>query len=97
MVYNKVPTIKYSRKPGWVACTSLKYHIALSSADFRVKSWNVVVEKWYLADPAMLPKRPNSKTELKTKIEIRTKKSLFGENANVGKIPKYKNKIKYNM
>ena len=44
----------------------------------------------------ILAKWPNSKTELKIKREFRVQKSLFGENANAGKIPKYKNKIKIN-
>jgi hypothetical protein len=41
----------------------------------------------------MLPKRPNSKIELKINKEIRAIKSLFSQNGSVAKMAKYKIKI----
>ncbi|MGD9162615.1 MAG: hypothetical protein PVG39_29685 [Desulfobacteraceae bacterium] len=49
----------------------------------------MVAEKWYLADPAMLPKRPNSKIELEIKREIQAIKLLFGKNGSVAKFTKW--------
>jgi hypothetical protein len=44
----------------------------------------LIAEVWYLADPAILPKRPNGSIKNKNRVE----KSLFTQNVNIDNIVK---------